>query len=1655
MNYRKKIIKNHIMRGISLALTMALLLSESSIAALASTTAPSVEPVVTVTAEPTEEPTEEPASEPTEVPTEEPTSEPTEVPTEEPADAPEVAQNTETVPPVIEERQLEDNTLVTEVEFPITYTSNDGKLSYTITEDGHLTVDGTGEFVGTYDPAWAYYKNYIKTADVNLSGFTNANDMFHGCTYLESVDLSDCDFSSAEYMNSAFYGCTSLTSIDLSGLDFSNVGEGHGGSWFSGCTALKSVNLNGTVMPADSSAMFSGCTSLEEINLKKADFSNVIDMNSMFFQCTGLKSIDMTAMDLPNVTSMKRMFHGCTVLEEAYLSGINVPSLTMLGSMFEGCTNLQTVYMSSMETSEKEPNEINLVQMFDTCTSLSTLKLSTRYPSNVTGVGKLLYMCTSLEEVDLSSFTITCGDDVYTGFDRRQFHTYNTVFLGCSSLKKIKTPNITSSLEIVLPSVNGKVDSWIDSKTRNYLPLYKYDGKTSVLNQTTGGMTVVPDTASYEFEAEAPYLGRACVKFQLKDNSGNVLPNQEIMYWPSDGDNNWAWACSDSEGYVQILSSTYQNDTDEDDYDDWRPEIYLCENNTRGEKLNLDIIVHVTLRPLAYTNEVVFSNEKEIAATLEVEPNLDSGTSGSGTSGSGTSGSGTSDSGTSGDNASFAGASADVSKLKANVDMKINSGSYFTMQEVYDHGKRDLIIKVAAGNGGGAGIGGSVYSASGSLNGIAEAELNGASASVEGGLDGKTTAVWTIENFDENNEEHLEQLAEYYILYYFAENALLYTAIAEALQPEEPADMAIALGKNCKAKIGVLEAVFDTDFGSEEKSVLKSVFSAKIDFSSENEITVEAKEAGEGDDSFSSEYSFHYDGKCDGIATKAYEKLCELFGDDEEDTYVELATNYNVARSGDLGRVNDVSVGVNYRYSDKLKGLSKYLVISADGESMTKLRERALAGDKKAEKLVTDIDNGISPFVIEYFMNSDMSGTYADYYKWSDGGVYETSGPFYDWVMESGLNAVYDEMGISDTEGIPSISFGGAVGAVGEKSFVDITGETYWSGEERIYDMYGTCFEQSENIKNRIDETALDLGAVLAKALAHYPVTKLKNLFEEANSSKGEPACVGEVKVLSESYESLIKTRTRFSTTDNADASAPLSLLVYEDAILLNASGEDGESGESEAEPVGVTSSVGDMCIIQFRDDDGNYVSDISDSPAQLTLQYTEDMLTAAGVSSADAGKLAIYRFSKRLGGYLRVGGIVDVEAQTVEADITAAGQYVLGIDTSEPAVKGVHVTDTSFPRIDIYLKGVEDFTACSVKLDDEEIIGMDNVADCYDTKYQRLSYLSDHTIPEGSHTLTVSVADESGNVMKEPYSYTWDHVVQEAPMAMYSSLTLGGKIGVNTYLKIPECLKEDTEAYVQVNDREYFIKDMEPMTVDGEELYRFSAEVSAKNMYDDVFFKVYDGDGNECLLLNSEGDPLENNRYVFSVKQYADIILKESTDTAMKELVTAMMNYGDYAAEYFGMPQTETPSGELAAKMKTVTDSVLSGYGRRFTGELTGLKYYGSSLLLRSGTTIRHYFETTGENTIDDFSFFLNEKSITPAYKNGKYYIDITGIPASDLDEIYVITIEDSEGVKHELSYGALSYAYNALHDHAGNDLVNLMKALYLYNRAADAYFQ
>ena len=63
----------------------------------------------------------------------------------------------------------------------------------------------------------------IETMDVSNASYYAFSEMFHGCTELESLDLSKWDTSKADNMARMFAGCSGLKELDLSSFDLSNV----------------------------------------------------------------------------------------------------------------------------------------------------------------------------------------------------------------------------------------------------------------------------------------------------------------------------------------------------------------------------------------------------------------------------------------------------------------------------------------------------------------------------------------------------------------------------------------------------------------------------------------------------------------------------------------------------------------------------------------------------------------------------------------------------------------------------------------------------------------------------------------------------------------------------------------------------------------------------------------------------------------------------------------------------------------------------------------------------------------------------------------------------------------------------------------------------------------------------------------------------------------------------------------------------------------------------------------------------------------------------------------------------------------------------------------------------------------------------------------
>ena len=263
------------------------------------------------------------------------------------------------------------------------------------------------------------------------------------------------------------------------------------------------------------------------------------------------------------------------------------------------------------------------------------------------------------------------------------------------------------------------------------------------------------------------------------------------------------------------------------------------------------------------------------------------------------------------------------------------------------------------------------------------------------------------------------------------------------------------------------------------------------------------------------------------------------------------------------------------------------------------------------------------------------------------------------------------------------------------------------------------------------------------------------------------------------------------------------------------------------------------------------------------------------------------------------------------------------------------------------------------------------------------------------------------------------------------SSITLDGTIGVHLYLSLSPEVADDAGAYLELRlpGREKCVlpvSEGEIRSQDGSEYHVFSCSVAAKEVSQPIQASIFCSDG---TLMGA---------FTYSVEEYV-AYMTEHPDAYSAEsvaLAQAMLQYGEYAKAYFnGDALAET------AEMQNITADTLSGYVMTKSGTLPdGITYYGSSLLLESETTVRHYFKVAEGTDLTGYDLIE---------KDGYYYTEDRNIPAGSLGVTRTGTVGGCG-----IAYSPMCYARAVLgSDSANQNLKTLMKALYLYDAAAQAY--
>ena len=276
-------------------------------------------------------------------------------------------------------------------------------------------------------------------------------------------------------------------------------------------------------------------------------------------------------------------------------------------------------------------------------------------------------------------------------------------------------------------------------------------------------------------------------------------------------------------------------------------------------------------------------------------------------------------------------------------------------------------------------------------------------------------------------------------------------------------------------------------------------------------------------------------------------------------------------------------------------------------------------------------------------------------------------------------------------------------------------------------------------------------------------------------------------------------------------------------------------------------------------------------------------------------------------------------------------------------------------------------------------------------------------------------------------------------------SVSLKGNIALNYYMLLSEEVLADETAYMQFTmaDGEVIklpVSQGVEQNSQGETYYVFTCAVSAKEMTDTVLSQFfYDGGS--------------TREHTYSVQTYAKHILTNYDDAAIKDLITSMLNYGAASQLHFGYNTDKLANADLEAP--DYSNVTIDGF-KPVAGQGTELaKLYSASLILKSETTLRIFFKV--DAAVENLTVTYQGQALEVKQRSGLSYVDVVGISAKALDEVVTVTVNDGANTA-EVAFNPMSYSQGVLNDTTGafgQDMKDLVAALYLYNKAANVYFK
>lgn len=340
-----------------------------------------------------------------------------------------------------------------------------------------------------------------------------------------------------------------------------------------------------------------------------------------------------------------------------------------------------------------------------------------------------------------------------------------------------------------------------------------------------------------------------------------------------------------------------------------------------------------------------------------------------------------------------------------------------------------------------------------------------------------------------------------------------------------------------------------------------------------------------------------------------------------------------------------------------------------------------------------------------------------------------------------------------------------------------------------------------------------------------------------------------------------------------------------------------------------------------------------------------------------------------------------------------------------------------------------------------------------YATLQQGTDYTVEYSNNVKAGTATVTIKGTgiySGTVSK-------NFEIKEALYTVYGyQVVINGNFDLKYYIDLSKEAANDTDAYIEfkVGDRVQKVKQREASN--GH--YVYTCEVPVAQIGDKVTATLHYKDKSYALTQ-------------YLVKDYLNTIVqnKDKKEEYGKagDIASAILNYGARAQIYFGYKTDSLVNSALSdAEIKKVDSILAQDIKKAITNKESGVlenndfKYYGASLVCKSDTGMKLYFENKNSLSLKeiekkyDISVKDCKKQISKSINGNMICITINDLSATELDDNFVVQITNKQNSSQSMSVSTSPYIYIKKSMDSGNaKLINLCKAMYWYSQKAMEY--